>query len=646
MRLEEKRGGRMTADKRHVEDLARQLIHHKRVYYAGKPEISDERYDALEEELRKLSPGHPVLQAVGSDDWSGGVKVEHDTPMLSLQKVYTEKELFAWMRGEELVGSWKVDGNSLSVVYRDGSLTLAKTRGNGRVGEEVTAKVLWVEDLPPSVPVNFDFEVRGELYCNEANFALLVAEMERLNLERPTNPRNIVAGLLGRKTHIELARFIRFFAFDVIVGPGGPRFRTEWDKIEWLEKNGFSLPNVKLLKDEDSVQTFLGGVKDQIGNGDINIDGAVFSYNDVASQEEVGFTSHHPRFKMSFKWQGQTAVGVIRRIHWSTSRLGIVTPVAVIDPVALSGAMITNVTLHNAEHIRTHNLKAGDEIKIVRSGEVIPKFIQVEKAAEGSYVFPNVCPSCNTKLEFDEIRLKCPNQTECPAQLSRTILNWIQNAGIDDLSDKRLEQMLQMGLVKEIPDLYRLSVEDFLRLPLTHDKMANKLYGNIQKSKNLPLPRFLSGLGIEGAGHTTWEKLLEHFPSLDDLLAAKVEDIENVSGFAAKSANQIAHGLETRKDLIRELLEVGVKPVATELSSGDGIFNGQHIAITGKLSRPRAEIEKMIRLHGGRPASAVSSNTAALISNETDSNSSKMKKAKALGIPVWTEDEFLSKLEE
>ncbi|NBQ52202.1 MAG: hypothetical protein EBU49_01290, partial [Proteobacteria bacterium] len=510
-----------------ITELAHAIMHHKKAYYSGKPEISDAAYDALEDELKSLSPDHPVLQVVGAGVEAGttlapsGVvvrKVEHRTPMLSLDKTYDLSDLHHWVGGRPVVGTLKVDGNSLSVVYEGGRLVLAKTRGNGRVGEDVTEKAIWISDIPRILPDGMDAEVRGEIYCTEGNFLRLADEMVQIGLDRPTNPRNIVAGLLGRKAHFELARYFSFFAFDFIPGNGkSPRFKAEVEKFKWLGKVGFSLPHPKRLSDSGEIESYLDYVKGLIEEDEIGLDGAVFSYDDLALHEELGMTAHHPRYKMSFKWQGQTAVSVITEISWATSRLGIVTPVAVIEPVYLSGASITNITLHNAAHVKAYNLKPGDRIEIVRSGEVIPKFLGVVEAAAGDFRWPGNCPECGTPLVSDGIRLKCPNETGCPAQRLGAILNWIRCAEIDDLNEKRLLPLMDAGLVKSIADLYRLQEKDFLIIPQTRDKMAAKLFKNIQSAKELPLASFLNGLGIEGAGRTTWEKLLEHFDGLSGI---------------------------------------------------------------------------------------------------------------------------------
>lgn len=628
-----------------VEDLAREIMLYKKAYYAGNPVISDAAYDKLEAELKRLSPSHPVLKYVGAAPSVGAAKATHDTPMLSLNKTYKLEDLHSWVGEEAIVGTPKIDGNSLSLIYKDGTLITAKTRGDGRVGEDVSDKIQWIADCVPSLAKNVSLEVRGEVVCSAQNFALLVEEMLERNLERPTNPRNIVAGMLGRKTHIDLCRYFNFFAFEVI---GAEGVKTEVEKFQFLEKLGFSVPSHKLLKKPEEVESYLDDIKRFMDDDEIAYDGAVFSYNSIAEQNRLGNTSHHPRFKISFKWPGLTAQTHIDRIEWFPSRLGIITPVAVIKPVLLSGATITNVTLHNAAHVKAYNLKKGDLIEIIRSGEVIPKFLHVVTSEPGEFEWPAHCPSCKGKLVFDDVRLKCLNSDECPAQKSGFILNWMKAVEIEDISEKRLDQMIEAGLLEHVYELYTLTVEDFLKLPATKEKMAEKLYKNIQASKDVPLAKFLNGLGIEGAGLRTWEKIIEHFQDLKTIQGLGEKELVEVEGFAEKSAEQIVAGLKSRKDVISGLLKVGVKPRVekAKFAPGEGPLAGKQFVITGALSMPRETIEKMIREAGGKAGTAVSKNTSVLVTNETESGSSKMKKAKELGIPVWTEDALLNILRE
>lgn len=632
------------ADK--VARLAQEVARHKRLYYGGHPEISDAAFDLLEEQLRALAPRHPVLNVVGSDAAADLPKIAHDPPMLSLQKTYDLEELTRWADGEGVVGTVKVDGVSLSLVYEGGALKLAKTRGNGQVGEDVTPKVRWVADALPQVQGERGtrLEIRGELYCTESQFLKLSDDMIALGLERPTSPRNIVAGLMGRKTHIDLARYFSFFAFNVMDQDDALGFKTESEQFAWLGRQGFRLPFPKLLASKSEVLAYVDEVKGLLETDEVPIDGAVFSFDSLAKQRGLGHTSHHPRYKMSFKWQGETAQATVREVTWATSRLGIVTPVAVIEPVFLSGAQITNITLHNAAHVKAYNLKAGDRIELVRSGEVIPKFLAVVAAAPGEYAWPTACPTCGAALSFDDVRLKCPNVLGCAAQQTGSILNWIRAAEIDDLSDKRLGPLMDVKLVKTAADLYRLGIEDFYKIPQTKERMAAKLYGNIQKSRGLPLARFLSGLGIEGAGMTTWEKLLAEFPTLAALRAASVEQIAAVEGFAEKSAHDIVDGLAARAALIDDLLAVGVTPAAPTAPAADGPLAGKTLVITGALSRPRAEVEKAIKAAGGRCAGSVSKDTYAVVTDDPDSGSSKMKKAKQLGTEIWSEADLWRRL--
>lgn len=627
-----------------ADSLASQIIKHKRLYYAGRPIISDSEYDALEDELRAIHPNHPILKQVGSDvAVSLEKKVEHEIPMLSLQKTYDIKELIKWGNEKETVGSLKIDGNSLSLIYSEGKLVLAKTRGNGKFGENVTDKVQWVADVVPDIEGKGRFEIRGELFCTESQFLMLSKEMQELGLEKPSSPRNIVAGLLGRKSHIELARFFNFFAFEAISLDHKSPFISDMQRFEWLKNQGFQLPNPQLLKSERDFKEYLEQVKQFMIEDEIGIDGAVFSYNQLSLHDELGVTAHHPRAKMSFKWQGETTVATIVRIHWATSRLGYVTPVAVINPVNLSGATITNVTLHNAEHVKQYGLKTGDKIRIVRSGEVIPKFLEVVDSKPGEAETPEVCPSCQSTLGFDSVRLYCNNTEACPAQQLSRILHWIRMAKIDSLSEKRLESLMDLGLVKTVPDLYRLSKEDFLKLPLTKEKMAKKLYENIQSTKSIPLERFLTGLGISGLGTTSWEALISRFENLETIRQLTEEQVLTVGGFAEKTANQLISGLKKKTQLIDELLACGLTPIIREAAasrSGQGYLEGRQFVLTGSMSRPRGEIEKAIKEAGGKTTSSVSKATYALVTSDPDSTSSKAKKARTLNVQILSEDQL------
>ncbi|MGE3608831.1 MAG: NAD-dependent DNA ligase LigA [Bacteriovoracaceae bacterium] len=624
-----------------IQELEKLILHHKECYYKGTPEISDEKYDKIEDELRKLDPENPVLHTVGFKQIDTNAKVEHQKKMLSLDKTYDEKDLAKWIGERDSVSVFKIDGSSCSLIYEDGHLVMAKTRGDGQFGENITKKAIYIPDVPKHINEN-SLEVRGEVYCTEEKFFHLSEEMKELKLEIPSSQRNIVAGLLGRKENIQLAKFLNFKAFDII---GGPKFKFEHQKLEYLKKLGFNTPDFVHHKSSKDIANRISEAKDFMGNGDYLIDGLVFIYDELKVHEELGETSHHPRYKIAFKFQGDTKTTKINEIEWGVSRTGTLTPVAHVEPVELSGAVITRVTLHNFGMVKSYELKAGDQIEIIRSGEVIPKFLSVVEKVGGGFKYPHHCPSCSTEVQIHDIWLICPNEL-CPAKLKEEILNYVHKAGIEDVSDKRLDEMLSKGLVEHIPDLYRLKVEDFLLLDKVKEKLANKMFNNIQKTKDQSLAQFISAIGVEGVSITKSEKIISNgYNTLEKFLSLTEEKLIAMEGFAEKSSSDILASLKKKLPLIEELVSVGVKVKADEISTGEGPLSGLKFCITGELSAPRPEIEKRIKQNGGVMVSSVSKNTSYLVTNETESSSSKFVKAKSLGLPIIDENQLLKMIE-
>ena len=417
------------------------------------------------------------------------------------------------------------------------------------------------------------------------------------------------------------------------------------DKLASLTALGFVLPQPQLLTSPVALATYLEQVREKITADALPLDGAVFSFNSLAYTRELGSTAHHPRGRMAFKWQGETAVATIENIVWDTSRFGIVTPVAEITPVFLNNASIRRVTLHNFANVKLHNLKRGTEIKIVRSGEVIPKFLAVVRAGEGELAIPSTCPSCASPLADDGVRLLCTNR-DCYAQQLRSVLNWVRCAEIKNLSEKRLAAMMELGLVKSIPALYRLTKDDLLRVPLTGERMATKLHAAITASKKLPAERLLSGLGIRGGGRATWLALLQVVPTIAALLELSAAEINAIDGFAEKSAQQIYQGLQARRTLLNALLAVGVEVIAAPTTPPRGSQPGEKYVISGALSQPRAFYQELIEKHGAILASSVSAQTSAVVTTDPHSTFSKVKAARQLNVPLISERELLLRLEE
>ena len=618
-----------------IKKLEELILKHKALYYQGRPEISDHEFDQLEEELKSIDPENPILNVVGSTS-SASDKVKHDKKMLSLEKTYVLDDLVSWMGQEEILSTMKLDGISCSLIYEDGKLTKAKTRGDGTFGENIMPKVMWVNSVPKLINNKNKIEIRGELYCDEESFFHLSKEMVEMGLEKPTNPRNIVAGLMGRKDNLELCRYIQFMSFDYI---SNEPIKLEEEKFTRMENLGFTIPEYEVHKGVKTLEKVIYHARHFMSEGEFQIDGIVFTYNKMALHEELGETSHHPRYKLAFKFQGESKTTTIKEISWSVSRNGILTPVGEVEPVELSGAMISRVTLHNFGLVQQNQLKVGDTIEIIRSGEVIPKFLSVVQSSKNPFVVPHFCPSCEKKVEIVDIRIFCVNP-ECPGKNKEVILNFIQKIGIEDLSGKRLEELINAGLVKNIPDLYLLEASDLMKIDKVKDKLSAKLIEGIQKTKQVDLITFLSALGISGGAYNKCEKVVRAgFDSIEKIKDLDLQKLMNIEGFAEKSAADFLHSLQEKHSLIDRLIKVGFEFQVEE--TRETAITGKKLCITGALTEKRPVVEDMIREAGGIVVSSVSKNTDILVTNETDPSSSKFKKALELKIKIITEAELM-----
>lgn len=619
-----------------IKELEDLILKHKALYYQGKPVISDLEYDELEAELNKLAPESFALNLIGSAV-KGAEKVKHDTKMLSLNKTYDLEELMSWIDSKEIVVTHKIDGVSCSLIYKMGKLVVAKTRGDGSFGEDITSKINWMQCIPKSLHQNENKEIRGELFCTDEMFFSLSQEMTDIGLDRPTSKRNIVAGLMGRKDHQELSRYLQFMAFEVIAQ--NEEFETEVNKMKWLQKNNFQTPEFVLTKDRKKIVDVIEEAKEFIENGSYQIDGLVFTYNETSEHRELGYTAHHPRYRIAFKFAGDAKVTQIKEIEWSVSRNGILTPVAIVEPVELSGAMISRVTLHNYGVVKQYGLKPGDRIEIIRSGEVIPKFLSVIESRKGEPIIPTRgCDSCVKAPEIQDIRLVCIN-SYCPIKEKEAILNFIQKIGIDDLSSKRLEEMINKGLIKSVPDLYRLKVDDLLTLDKVKDKLATKLMINIEKSKKCEFAVFLAALGISGGAINKCEKVVSAgFDTIEKIYNLSVEQLIDVDGFAERSASEFISSLKEKETWVRELSSLGF--VFHEKIIKETALKGKKICITGALSEKRNIIENRLKECGAIIVNSVSKNTDILLTNEQSSSSSKFVKAQELKIEIINEEKL------
>ncbi len=617
-----------------IRELEGKIKYHKTLYYQGNPEISDLRYDKYEKELRKLDPKNKILKEIYSTK-IGSKKIRHSKKMLSLDKTYELSDLEKWIKGIPVVSTYKIDGVSCSLIYINGKLDIAKTRGDGKVGEDITDKIIWV-DIPSRVEDYKDFEVRGELFCYEKNFCKLSETMEKIGLEKPSSPRNIVSGLISRKDEKHLCGFITFKAFDLISDE--IPIKKELDKYDILKSMKFDIPEYKYHSKIESIEKLVKEGEQFLSKGEYDIDGIVFTYNSLEYHNELGETTHHPRYKIAFKYKGETAESKILNIEWNVSRNGILTPVGIINPINLSGAKISRVTLHNYGIVKQQGFRKNDMIKIIRSGEVIPKFLEVtKKSKENAFHIPDRCPSCKKKIRIIDIRLICNNK-KCVERVKKSVLNFIQKTGMKNLNEKRIDALIDANIVNNVEDIFNLTKDKLFKIDKIKEKTANNILEGIDNIRKIDFATFLSAFGIKGLGLSKCEKIVHSgYNNISKLKLLTSEKLSKIEGFASKSSEDVVQSLKLNIKIIEKLAKEEFK--FTTLLSKNTLYN-KNFCITGKLSVNRSDIEKIIKNNGGKIVSSVSHKTDYLLAN-SKIDSSKYKKAIELKITVINEENLM-----
>lgn len=647
-----------------IERLASDILLHKKRYYTGLASISDDAYDELENELRRLDPEHPVLSLVGYSLGDSLSKVEHKPPMLSLQKTYEVADVVSFTSQSQALCLDKLDGMAMSLEYQsNGSFFRASTRGNGAVGEDVTEAVYHIAQIPkkielPAIDANVVIEVRGEVYFPISEFAVFESEFDSY--------RNAVPGTFGRKEIEQAAPVLRVLGFtayevfmrtpsrvlalrEVAQALGLPRAAFS-ERVRFLEGLGF-----KTGLAENCVEQVRETTPEQLEKliderfarkRDYQIDGLVFRIDDDVIWENMGNTSHHPRGSLAFKQTGETAVTEILAIEESMGRSGKVTFRARLSPVFLSGATISYATLHNAEFIEAGRYAPGAKVRIKRSGEVIPAIIGLEEEASSSYILPIRC-ACGETLVRRGPDLFCANRNPCVYRDRESLVYFVQQLEIMGVSDKIVNRLLESGLVREPADFFKLQKHHVLNLEGFAEKSAVNLVSSIQARRKLPLSVFLTALGISRGGAVKCKEVARRFSTLDAVVGASVADFESQRGWARKSAEEFWNSLREKQGIIGNLLnyvEVMPDTFADNLAAVDHPLKGCGICITGSLSRPRDEYRNLVEAVGGKLVDSVSAKTHFLVCNEA-SNSSKYNKAQALGIPIITEEQLMEKLQ-
>jgi DNA ligase (NAD+) len=657
-----------------IEALREKIRHHEYRYYVlDDPELSDADFDKLMNELKRLEAEYPKLitpdsptQRVGGKPREGFVKAKHSSPMLSLDNAYSEEELRDWERRvHELTGrtdleymcELKLDGMSLALVYSDGRLERGITRGDGSTGEDVTSNVRTVRSIPLTIAkdklkkagIPADFEVRGEMLMPLAAFRKLNEERKRRGLAVFANPRNFAAGTVRQlEPSITAQRRMDYFAY-FLLKDGQTFFDRQSKTMDALELAGFKVnPNRKLAKNLEEVLKFIQGWEAKRESLPYEIDGIVIKVDRTAWQRELGFTGKVPRWAIAYKYAARGAVTQIEDIVPQVGRTGKLTPVAWLKPVPIGGTTVSRATLHNMDEIERLGVKIGDWVEVERGGDVIPKVVKVVEDKDHPrgrkhFEMPEHCPVCggNVVRTPGEVDHRCVN-ANCPAKLQGTILHFASRhvMNIDGLGDALVNQLTERGLVKNVADLYKLTKDDLLKLDRMGEKSAENVLAEITASKKLPLERVIYGLGIRFVGERTAQFLAEHFGSLDAIMDASSEELEEVNEVGPRIAESIVEffGDEHNRKLVSDLRTAGLTFSGQKKEKGTKLA-GKTFVLTGTLARhTRDEAKKMIEDAGGRVSGSVSKKTDYVVAG-SDAGS-KLDKARELGVNVIDEEEL------
>ncbi len=649
--------------------LRDELNYHSNKYYVeDAPEIDDYEYDMLMRELKAIEEEFPQLVTSDSPTMRVGgsadglfEKVEHRVRMESLQDAFSYDEIEAFDRrvrdtqpNAVYVVEPKIDGLSVSLEYVDGVFTRGSTRGDGDVGEDVTANLRTVRSIPLKLNTAVPFlEVRGEVYMPKSVFAQLVSGQE-LKGEKPfKNPRNAAAGSLRQKDpKITAGRGLDIFVFNV-QQVEGVELTSHKQSLDFLKEQGFkTVPFYNKFDNVDGVLAELRRIGEMRSGLEFDIDGAVIKVDDFEQRSVLGSTSKFPKWAVAFKYPPEEKITKLVDIEVNVGRTGVLTPTAVLEPVLVAGSTVSRATLHNQDFISEKDIRIGDKVVIRKAGDIIPEVVKVVEHCGNSeqYNLPTVCPSCaaNVVREEDEAAVRCVNP-ECPAQLLRNIIHFCSRDAMDieGLGEALAEKFVSCGLISNIADIYDITAEQIMQLEGHKEKSANNLVEAIEKSKQNDLSRLLFALGIRHIGQKAGKLLARQFGDMTSIINASENDISQIDGFGdimAKSAAQF-FAMPQTLDLIARLKAAGVNMKNLTERKTDAKFAGLTFVLTGTLpTLSRSEATKIIEDLGGKASSSVSKKTSYVVAGEEAG--SKLKKAQDLGIPIITQDELLKMTED
>ncbi len=678
-----------------IEELRRLIEYHNYRYYVlDQPEISDEEYDRLFRELVELETQFPELvtpdsptQRVGAPPLEAFPEHTHREPMLSLDNAFSEEELREFDRRIkrfldlpadallEYTCELKIDGLAVSLTYENGMLTVGATRGDGYRGEDITPNIRTVRQVPLRLRMGDDLfsappavvEVRGEVYLSYHEFERINREREQAGEPLFANPRNAAAGSLRQlDSRITARRHLKIWTYGIGYCEGA-EFRTHWEVLQQLKAWGFPVnPHSRLVRGIDAVLEFCHEWSHRRAELDYATDGVVIKLNEIALQRQLGSTARAPRWAIAYKYPAEQATTRILEVRWQVGRTGVLTPVAIMEPVPVGGVTVSRATLHNIDYIRQKDIRLGDRVIIQRAGEVIPEVVAVvEEARTGQEqpIEPPVsCPVCGAKVERveDEAALRCINLA-CPAQIVERIRHFTSRhaMNIEGVGDKWVQRLFELGFIRDPADLYYLHQHrgDLIMLERSGEKLVANILNAIEKSKQAGLARLIFALGIRQVGEHAARLLADHFGSLDALMNATEEELMAIPGIGPETAREVVEffARPENRQVIEKLRAAGVvmevKPAQPPLPTGERVgvrgqpFAGLTFVFTGELERfTREQAEELVRALGARATSSVSRATTYVVAGP--GAGSKLQRALELGIPVLNEEQFLQLLHE
>ncbi len=636
------------------------LLHNRKYFEENQPEITDEVFDKLVEALRFINPRAQALKKIGHRDQSPqsaqfGAESRHREPMLSLEKCYDDASFFKWAAkvSGDFVAMPKIDGVACSLIYdKDGHLVKASTRGDGRVGEDITANVQLITELPKAlavhaIKVDENFEVRGEVFLPLSSFNKQFAEDF-------VSPRNLAAGVLKLKEGDRSKNsFLRFFPYDV----RGTNLATEGEKFQLLQDLGFTMMPWSIIKNDSSALGVYVQMLQERTTLDFETDGVVFRANNVSEQRRMGETAHHPRFAIAYKFQGESAQTTLVTVEWSVARSGIITPVAVVEPVFVSGASVSRASLHNIRIFSELDLREHTLVEIMRRGGVIPHLERVLSRRGAKILPPEQCPACGGPVLQDGDFLRCANPHGCNKVVVEQLVHFCHVVGIEGLGDKIVRKLFDEGMLKSFADIYRLDVARLTELDRMGETLAKKIVGEIDRTRTMSLKIFIRALGIGEIGSNVSELIVTNFQSLNRIRQLNVDDLLPIHGIGESIAHALVNGLQERTkdidDLLTEIRVPDEQAMRADADTSHPLF-GKAVLFTGKMAHlDRKAAQDAVKRLGGRAPSAMSHAINFLVIGDESSpllgagkKSTKQKEAEKLKseghhIEIISETEFL-----